>query len=186
ERGEVVINWSPHRRAPWAGGGGAAPPAEKKQDVGGLADDPLARLEERWRKRRMRAASALDEFHHRGNAALAAPARHVDVVGARLLQRETDELAAPLDRRPVIEFVAHGRRPFRGRGRYAALRRGMIRSAFSRSIAITSAPAKTAPSPFTCSSPVRYGKAVPQTICEIGTNLASAPIVTAFEIWAVS
>src|SRR6266436_6385549 len=40
---------------------------------------------------------------------------------------------------------------------YAVLSRGMIRSAFSRSIAIRSAPAKTAPSPFTCSSPVRYG-----------------------------
>src|SRR5215471_11314797 len=89
----------------------AEPPAEIKQDVGGLADDELARLEERRRKGRTRAASALDEFHHRGNAALAAPARHVDVVGARLLQREADELAAALDRRPVIKLVAHGRGP---------------------------------------------------------------------------
>src|ERR1700756_3713323 len=85
----------------------AEPPAEIKQDVGGLADDELAGLEERRRKRRTRAASALDEFHHRGNAALAGPARHVDVVGARLLQCEADELAAALDRRPVIELVAH-------------------------------------------------------------------------------
>src|SRR5262245_25994749 len=142
------------------------PAAEVEEDVGGLADDELAGLEERRRKRWTRAASTLDEFHHGGNAALAAPARHVDIVGARLLQRQADELAAALDRRPVIELVAHGRRPFSGRGRrrgprspytYAALSRGMIRSAFSRSIAIRSAPAKTAPSPFTCSSPVRYG-----------------------------
>src|SRR5262249_52750436 len=76
--------------------------------VGGLGDDELAGLEERRRKWRTRAASTLDEFHHRGNAALAGPARHVDIVGARLLQRQADELAAALDRRPVIELVAHG------------------------------------------------------------------------------
>src|SRR5262249_46927199 len=90
----------------------AEPPAEVEEDVGGLADDELAGLEERRRKRRTRAASAFDEFHHRGNAALAGPARHVDVVGARLLQREADELAAPLDRRPVIELVPHGGGPW--------------------------------------------------------------------------
>src|SRR6516164_8775289 len=105
---------------------------------------------------------------------------HVDVVGARLLQCQADELAAPLDRRPVMELVAHGRGPSAHTRKekltrtisrvgaflaftvarhlpYAVLSRGMIRSAFSRSIAIRSAPAKTAPSPFTCSSPVRYG-----------------------------
>src|SRR5499427_2094225 len=89
----------------------AEPPAEVEEDVGGLADDELAGLEERRRKRRTRAASTLDEFHHRGNAALAGPTRHVDVVGARLLQCEADELAAPLDRRPVIELIAHGGGP---------------------------------------------------------------------------
>ena len=82
-------------------------PAEIEQDVGGLADDELAGLEERRRERRARDARAVDELHHRRHAALAAPARHVDIVGARLFQREPDELAAPLDRRPVIEFVAH-------------------------------------------------------------------------------
>src|SRR6516165_8579007 len=162
----------------------AEPPAEVKQDVGGLADDELAGLQKRRRKRRTRAASGLDEFHHRGNAALAGPARHVDIVCARVLQGEADEFAAALDRRPVIELVAHGRGPSAHTRKekltqtisrvgaflaftvarylpYAALRRGMIRSAFSRSIAIRSAPARTAPSPFTCSSPVRYGKSVP-------------------------
>src|SRR5262249_56086455 len=93
------------------GGGRAGAAAEVEEDVGGLADDELAGLEERRRKRRTRVASTFDEFHHRGNAALAGPARHVDVVGARLLQCEANELAAPLDRRPVIELVAHGGGP---------------------------------------------------------------------------
>jgi len=100
----------------------AQPPAEIKQDVGGLADDELAGLEERRRKRRTCAASGLDEFHHRGNAALAGPARHVDVVGARLLQCEADELASALDRRPVIELVAHRDGPSRLSIRHARAR----------------------------------------------------------------
>ena len=41
------------------------------------------------------------------HAALASPARHVDIVGAGLFQRQPDELAATLDRGPVIELVAH-------------------------------------------------------------------------------
>src|SRR5262249_57942682 len=161
-----VANGRPPGAPARGGGARPAPPAEVKQDVGGLGDDELAGLEERRRKRRTRAASTLDECHHRGNAALAGPARHVDVVGARLLQCEADELAAALDRRPAIELVAHGRGPSAHTRKekltqpisrvgaflaftvarylpYAALRRGMIRSAFSRSIAIRSAPAKT-------------------------------------------
>ena len=81
--------------------------AEIEQDVGGLADDELAGLEERRRERRARDARAVDELHHRRHAALAAPARHVDIVGAGLFQRQAHELAAPLDRRPVVELVAH-------------------------------------------------------------------------------
>src|SRR5207253_10553369 len=44
-------------------------------------------------------------------AALASPARHVDIVGAGLFQRQPDEFAAALDRGPVIELVAHRDRP---------------------------------------------------------------------------
>src|SRR5262249_51858063 len=128
-------------------------------------------LEERGRKRRTRAASTLDEFHHGGGAALAAPARPVDIGGAPPPPRPADEPAAAPARRPGKKPLTHGPRPFTGRRHrsrvphlysckapnYAVLSRGMIRSAFSRSIAIRSAPTNTAPIPFTCSSPVRYG-----------------------------
>ena len=67
----------------------------------------LAGAQERRGERRARDARAVDELHHRRHAALAAPARHIDVVGAGFFQREAHELAAPLDRRPVVEFVAH-------------------------------------------------------------------------------
>src|SRR5712691_2880259 len=85
--------------------------AEVEQDIRGLADDEPAGLQERRRIGRMRDAPAVEELHHRRYAALASPARHVDVVGARLLQREADEFAAALDGRPVIELVAHGDAP---------------------------------------------------------------------------
>ena len=42
-----------------------------------------------------------------GTPPLASPARDVEVVGARLFQRQADEFAAALDRRPVVELVAH-------------------------------------------------------------------------------
>jgi hypothetical protein len=82
--------------------------AEVEEDIGGLRDHELAGLEKRRRKRRPRNASPLDQLHHRGNAALAGPARHIDIVGARLFQGETDEFTAALDRRPVVKLVAHG------------------------------------------------------------------------------
>ena len=34
-------------------------------------------------------------------------ARHVDIVGAGLLQRQAHELAAALDPRPIVELVTH-------------------------------------------------------------------------------
>jgi hypothetical protein len=63
----------------------AEPSAQVEQDVGGLCDHEWAGLEERRRKRRAFDAPAVDQAHHRGNTALAWPARHVDIVGARLL-----------------------------------------------------------------------------------------------------
>ena len=83
----------------------AEPRPEIEQDVRGLRDDVLAGFQDRRRERRMLFALAL----HEGDVRLAAAlARDVDIVGAGLLQREADEFAAPLDGRPVIEFVAHG------------------------------------------------------------------------------
>src|SRR6266545_4229216 len=96
----VSCNWCTHSRP-------AEPRAEIEEDVGGLRDDELAGLEKRRRKRRARDAPPIDQLHHGGNAALASPARHVDIVGACLLQGEADEFAATLDRRPVVELVAH-------------------------------------------------------------------------------
>jgi len=115
------------------------------EDVRGLADDELASLEERRRVRRMRGTLAFEQPLHRGHAGLARLTRHIDIVCAGLFQREADKFAAALDGRPVVELVAH----------QAVLRRGKMRSAFSRSIAIRSAPLNAALSPFTCSSPVR-------------------------------
>ena len=74
----------------------------------------LAGAQERRGERRARDARTVDELHHRRHAALAAPARHIDVVGAGVFQREAHELAAPLDRRPVVEFVAHLSAPMDG------------------------------------------------------------------------
>src|SRR5262245_26869898 len=121
------------------------PRTEIEQDVGGLADHELAGAQERWRERRAFDALSVDELHHRRHAAFAT-ARHVDIVGAGLLQRQPHELAAPLDRRPVVELVAHRTSPI-ARAAYAALSRGRMRSAFSRSIAMRSAPLNAAASP---------------------------------------
>src|SRR5262249_24072487 len=46
-----------------------------------------------------------EQLHHRRDAL--ALARDVDVIGASLLKRETDEFAAALDGRPVVELVTH-------------------------------------------------------------------------------
>ena len=54
-------------------------------------------------------ALVLDDLHHRRFAAFAA--RNVDVIGASLLEREPDEFAAALNRRPVIKQIAHGSPP---------------------------------------------------------------------------
>src|SRR5262245_2051063 len=72
------------------------PWAEVEQDVRGLGDDELAGLEERRRERGTLRARVVEQLLHRGYAAFAGTARHVDVVGARLFQRQADELAATL------------------------------------------------------------------------------------------
>jgi hypothetical protein len=83
-------------------------------------------------------------FAFTGNECLdrraAALAADIDVVCARLLQREPDEFAAALNRRPIIELIAHrclriGRRldtgghccmTDRGRVRLAAVHRNLV------------------------------------------------------------
>jgi len=78
--------------------------AKEQQDVGGLADDAAAGLEERRREGR-RVAVRLQHRRHRGDALLA---RDVAIGCAGLLQREPHIFAAALDHRPVIQLVAHG------------------------------------------------------------------------------
>ena len=80
--------------------------AEIEQDIRRLGDDELAGFEKRGRKWRPRAALVVDEFHHRRLAGLAL-ARDIDVAGAAFFQCQADELAAPLDGRPVVKLVAH-------------------------------------------------------------------------------
>src|SRR5262249_50162922 len=76
-----------------------------EEDVGGLREPQFAGLEERRRERRRCHAAAAHQIHHVVFAL--AVTRDVDVIGARLLEREPHELAAALDLRPVIELIAH-------------------------------------------------------------------------------
>src|SRR5262245_28968994 len=78
---------------------------EIEQDVRGLADQEPASLEERRRERRVFLALAVEQRHDRTISALAP---NVEVIGARLLEREPDVFAAPLNLGPVIELIAHG------------------------------------------------------------------------------
>src|SRR5688572_26062182 len=80
---------------------------EMGEDVGGLRHDGAVDAHERRRERKRARLLALEEAHHAGHAALRAG--DVDVVGARVLQQEPDELAAALNRRPVVELEGHAR-----------------------------------------------------------------------------
>src|SRR5438132_1236231 len=79
--------------------------AEVEEDVRGLGDQQLAGAQERRRERRSLDRRALQQTLHRPHAARTA--RNVDVIGARVLEREADELAAALNGGPVIERVSH-------------------------------------------------------------------------------
>ncbi len=85
---------------------------QEQQNVGGLADDSPPGLEERRRKRHVREARSLpslqDSQEGRHAHAPSGLPRDVDVVRIRLLEGEADELAPPLDARPVIELIGHG------------------------------------------------------------------------------
>ncbi len=79
----------------------AEPRSQVVQDQRGLRDDQRAGAQERRRKHLV----ALHLQHHRLHAPR--PARDIDVIGARVLEREADEFAPPLDARPVVELVFH-------------------------------------------------------------------------------
>ena len=81
--------------------------AEIDQDVGDMRDDDLAVAQERRRERERAAASSAEASSSPRRRAPPFVAGDVDVGRPRLLQREPDELAAPLDFGPVEELVSH-------------------------------------------------------------------------------
>ena len=93
--------------------------AEIEQDIGRLADDPLAIAQEGRGEGGRGDVRAVPQAHQFAGAALA---RHVDIVGAGLLQRQSDEFAAPLDARPVVQLVGHaGSLLFRSAGQHRSV-----------------------------------------------------------------
>jgi hypothetical protein len=79
--------------------------SEIEQDIGGVADHELVGFEKRRREWRHPLAR-FHHLHHRSHPAIGA--RNIGVAGTCLFQREADIFAAPLNARPVIEFVTHG------------------------------------------------------------------------------
>jgi hypothetical protein len=87
--------------------------AEIKQDGGGLANQDISIPQERRRKRRIGDVVSLQKSHE-GLLAAACINRvtgYVDVVRACLFQCQPDELAAPLNAGPVVEFIGHAQTP---------------------------------------------------------------------------
>ena len=82
----------------------AEPRSEEGEDVRGLRHDGAPDPHERRREGQRAPLLPVEEVQHRRRAALRP--RDVDVVGAGLLEREADELAAALDHRPVVEVDA--------------------------------------------------------------------------------
>src|SRR5207237_8289595 len=78
---------------------------EVEKHVRRLRDDQLAGAQERRRERPSLHRAAFHHMHH-GLHALRTSA-HIDVIGASVLERETDEFAAALDGRPVVKLVSH-------------------------------------------------------------------------------
>jgi hypothetical protein len=110
----------PQPRGPGFGRQPETGPQEVK-DIGRLRNDPPAGTKERRCERRTRQAGILQQVQHR----LHVLAGHIHVVGAGGLQRQADEFAASLDRRPVEELVLHRGHPpdgmvarARGRNRF--------------------------------------------------------------------
>src|SRR5690625_385690 len=79
--------------------------AKIKENVGRLRDDQLTVLEKRRGEGRPPTAPPVHQRHHRGEATRLP--RHIAVLGGGSLKGKTNELAPPLDFRPVIELVDH-------------------------------------------------------------------------------
>src|SRR5262249_14862344 len=86
------------------------PRPEEGEDVRGLRDQEATGPQDRRREGTDLAPRRIQHPLDRLEAASLAlrQASHVDVVGGSLFERETNELAATLDARPVVELVLHG------------------------------------------------------------------------------
>src|SRR5206468_9393770 len=82
--------------------------AEEQEDVRGLRDNELPRLEKRRRKRRSRNALVVETREHQIFAVVRAS--DIDIARTGFLERKPDEFAASLNRRPIVQFVGHGGR----------------------------------------------------------------------------
>src|ERR1700691_2713498 len=81
---------------------------QELQDVGRLPDDQPPGLEKGRRKGRPQHLAAIQKAHQRRySRSLAGFTRHIQIPCARLLQGQSHELTATLNRRPVIEFIHH-------------------------------------------------------------------------------
>ena len=83
------------------------PAAEIEQDIGDMGDDDIAVLQEGRCEGRESRRLVFHHRHHPPHAAVRAG--DVDVVGTRLLQRETNELAAAWNAIPIKELIGHGK-----------------------------------------------------------------------------
>src|SRR3990172_3708715 len=86
---------------------------EIKKDIGGLRNHQLAGLEKWRRKRRVFNRPTFHEAHHRCHATRSP--RHIHVIRTGIFERETNKFTAPLDRRPIVDLVAHESPPEIGR-----------------------------------------------------------------------
>jgi hypothetical protein len=91
--------------------------AEEEQDVRRLSDQSAAGLQERRRKRQLRERIVGEHGEHAGFATVC-PC-DIDVARASLFERKPHEFTAPLDGRPVVEFVTHGVAPSRSSAIFA-------------------------------------------------------------------
>ena len=87
--------------------------SEVQQNGCGLTHHDLAMNQKRRRKGRLRGGLAFHHAHH-GFCTLAffIAARDVDVIGTGGFKGQSNEFASALDRRPIVQLVAHGSSAF--------------------------------------------------------------------------
>src|SRR5919106_1017468 len=82
------------------------PGREELENVGGLGNQELAGFQERRGKWGMFQRRVFEEFHDPGTAEVRI-AGDIDVIRPGIFQRKANELATPLDRRLIVQFITH-------------------------------------------------------------------------------